>query len=72
MHTFHMFSNTLSSIYSLLTEMIIIIIDIALCVDADNNTINAVVGGGDGGWSLLKLKQFVKRMDIIQSRWREM
>ena len=49
-----------------------IIIDIALCVDADNNTINAVVGGGDGGWSLLKLKQFVKRMDVIQSRWREM
>ena len=33
-------------------------------------TINAVVGGGDGGWSLLKLKQFVKRMDVIQSRWR--
>ena len=61
-----MFSNTLSSIYSLLTEMILI--DIALCVDADNNTINAVVGGGDGGWSLLKLKQFVKRMDVIQSR----
>ena len=35
-------------------------------------TINAVVGGGDVGWSLLKLKQFVKRMDVIQSRWREM
>ena len=70
MHTFHMFSNTLSSIYSLLTEMILI--DIALCVDADNNTKNAAVGGGDGGWSLLKLKQFVKRMDVIQSRWREM
>ena len=35
-------------------------------------TINAVVGGGDGGWSLLKLKQFVKRMVVIQSRWREM